>query len=150
MQTGKSYLAPVVMLEPPGDTYWDTWREFVERELLGAGLISEHDLDFVFITDSVDDAVAELCRFFHNYDSMRFVGSRLVVRLNRELTTAELAELNRDFADIVSEGDITKIDATPSEIDDDDHVDKARIAFRFDRASYARLRQMVRRINDFG
>ncbi|MDH3706209.1 MAG: LOG family protein [Acidimicrobiia bacterium] len=150
MQTGKSYLAPVVMLDPPGNTYWDTWREFVERELLGAGLISEHDLDFVYITDSVDDAVEELCRFFRNYDSMRFVGSRLVVRLNRELDTGELAELNRDFADIVSEGEIERIDATQSEIDDGDSIDKARIALRFDRASYARLRQMVRRINDFG
>ncbi|MGI9604297.1 MAG: LOG family protein [Acidimicrobiales bacterium] len=148
MQTGKSYLAPVVLLDPPGNTYWDTWREFVERELAGSGLISEHDLDLVFITDNVDAAVDEISRFFRSYHSMRFVGSRLVVRLNREVDNAELADLNREFADIIAEGAIEKIDATQSEIDDDDAIDRHRIAFRFDRASYSRLRQMVRRLND--
>ncbi|MDH4169372.1 MAG: LOG family protein [Acidimicrobiia bacterium] len=148
MQTGKSYLAPVVLIDPPGNTYWDTWREFVEHELLGAGLISAHDLDLVFITDSVDAAVDEICLFFRIYHSMRFVGSRLVIRLSEEIAAADLAELNREFADIVSEGTIDKIDATQSEIDDGDALDKDRIAFRFDRASYSRLRQMVRRIND--
>ena len=33
MQTGRSPVCPVVLLEPPGGTYWDTWRSFVEDEL---------------------------------------------------------------------------------------------------------------------
>lgn len=148
MQTGKSYLAPVVLLEPPGNTYWDTWRDFVERELAGAGLISENDLDFVHITDDVDDAVAHICHFFRSYHSMRFVGSRLVIRLNREVTAAELTDLNRQFGDIVELGEIERIEATSSEKEDNDALDKQRIAFRFDRASYARLRQLVARLNE--
>ena len=33
MQTGRSPVAPVVLLDPEGRTYWESWHEFVEREL---------------------------------------------------------------------------------------------------------------------
>jgi len=35
MQTGKTFLAPVVLLDPVGSTYWERWRQFVVDELLG-------------------------------------------------------------------------------------------------------------------
>jgi predicted Rossmann-fold nucleotide-binding protein len=53
----------VVLLDPPGETYWDTWQRFVEDELLEANLISEADLKLVRLTDSVVEAVDELCGF---------------------------------------------------------------------------------------
>ncbi len=148
MQTGKSHLTPVVLLDHEGSTYWHTWREFVERELLGAGLISEHDLDLVHITDSIDDAVDEVCRFYRTYDSMRFVGSRLILRLNREIDSAELTSLAKEFGDIIESGTIERTEATESEIEDADALDKHRIAFRFDRHGFARLRQMLDQLND--
>ncbi len=40
------------------------------------------------------------------------------------------------------------IAATPEEIADDDHVDLARVAFRFDRHGWARLRMLIDRLND--
>ncbi len=33
IQTGKSTPAPIVLLDPPGGTYWSFWKEFVEIEL---------------------------------------------------------------------------------------------------------------------
>jgi predicted Rossmann-fold nucleotide-binding protein len=63
MQTGKQPVVPVVLLDPPGETYWDTWQRFVEDELLEANLISEADLKLVRLTDSVVEAVDELCGF---------------------------------------------------------------------------------------
>ncbi len=78
---------------------------------------------------------------------MRFVGRRLVLRLNRELTDAELAGLDRDFADIVTSGGYERTDAAPSEVEDDDVPDLPRVAFRFDRMSYARLRRLIDRLN---
>ena len=79
---------------------------------------------------------------------MRFVGRRLVLRLNRKLTDDELAGLDRDFADIATSGGFEPVEAAPSEIDDDDVPDLPRVAFRFDRMSYARLRRLIDRIND--
>jgi uncharacterized protein (TIGR00730 family) len=147
MQTGRSPLVPVVLLDPPGSTYWDTWREFVERELLSRTLISPHDLDLFCITDRVDTAVDEIAGFYTVYHSSRNVGRRLVLRLQRDIDDATLARLNAEFDDLLEAGTIERIDATPSEIEDDDVVDLPRLALRFDRRNYSRLRLLIDVIN---
>ena len=81
---------------------------------------------------------------------MRLVGRRLVLRLTRELTDDEMAGLDRDFADIVTSGRFERVSASPSEVEDDDVVDLPRIAFRFDRSSYNRLRRLIDRLNGRG
>lgn len=147
MQTGKTFLAPVVLLDPPGSTYWDRWRDFVTQELLGEGLISASDLDLVHITDSVEDAADHIVRFYSTYHSARAVGQRLVLRLKRPLEDAELESLNDEFADIIEAGRLERIEATESEVRDRDHLDLHRVAFRFNRHGYARLRQLLDAIN---
>ena len=147
LQTGKTYLAPVVLLDAPGGTYWHGWREFVCEQLMNDGLISSDDLAFVHLTDSVDEAVELIRGFYSTYHSMRFVGRRLVLRLNRALDDAELERLNADFADIVAAGAIERIQTTDAEIRDRDEVGLDRIAFEFDRRHYARLRQLIDGIN---
>lgn len=150
MQTGKTVLAPVVLLDPEGSTYWDRWKRFVETELLDAGLISPADMDLFMITNSVEDAADEMAHFYSTYHSSRAVGQRLVLRLNRAPSDDELATLTADFADIIESGEIERIDATSSEIADDDHVELDRIAFRFNRHGYARLRLMIDALNNAG
>ncbi|HSP56344.1 MAG TPA: LOG family protein, partial [Dehalococcoidia bacterium] len=44
MQTGKSDLHPIVLLEAPGSTYWRDWLDFLAGDLAGRDLISEVDL----------------------------------------------------------------------------------------------------------
>ncbi len=148
IQTGKTPPAPVVLLDPPGGTYWPHWRRFIEAELRDGGLISEDDLCLVKLTDSVDEAVEEVCRFYSTYHSMRYVGSRLILRLEREIGDDELESLNTEFSDIVETGRIERIDATDVEVRDGDEVDKHRIAFRFDRHALARLRRLIDALND--
>jgi hypothetical protein len=147
MQTGRSPICPVVLLEPEGGTYWTTWRSFVERELLDRGLVDATDLDLVRRCSSVDDAVHEITRFYSRYHSMRYVGRRLVVRMATDVSDASLEALNRDFADIVTEGAIERVPASPSEIEDEDAVDLPRLAFHFDRWHYARLRHLIDAVN---
>jgi len=148
IQTGKTPPAPVVLLDQPGGTYWQNWRRFIEKELLAGGLISEDDLCLVKLTDSVDEAVAEICRFYNSYHSMRFVGPELVIRLKREVGDDELRALNRDFSDIVEDGEIERIEATTAERRDHDALDLHRIAFRFERHALARLRRLIDALND--
>src|SRR5688572_25062285 len=62
LQTGKATPSPVVLLDVPGGTYWTAWAEYVERELAGKGLVSEHDHELYLVTDDVDVAVAEIQR----------------------------------------------------------------------------------------
>jgi hypothetical protein len=99
------------------------------------------------ITDDVERAVDEVTGFYANYHSQRFVDGRLVLRLRRAPDDAIVDALNEEFADIIVRGRIERITATPAEQADDDHVDLDRIAFRFDRQGFARLRGLIDRLN---
>jgi uncharacterized protein (TIGR00730 family) len=147
IQTGKAPPAPIVLLDVPGGSYWQTWRAFVERELRDEGYVSGHDLCFVHVTDDVDDAVDEIAGFYTNYHSMRFVSGRLVLRMQHAPDRADLQAINTDFADIVTKGAIERVDPTPAEQADDDELGLERLSLHFDRRSYARLRLLIDRIN---
>jgi len=147
MQTGKQPLAPVVLLDPPGGTYWATWKDFVERELLDNGLISPADLSLVKLTDSVDEAVAEICGFYTTYHSMRYVGSRLILRTTEAIDDGLLEAINDEFADIVVRGGIERVEATESEVEDEDAIDLPRLSMYFNKASFSRLRDLIDRLN---
>jgi len=147
MQTGRSPVCPVVLLEPPGGTYWDTWRSFVEDELVARRLVEEVDLDLVRACRTVNEAVDEITHFYSRYHSMRYVGRRLVVRMTSPLPDGRLEAINEEFADIVVDGQIEVVPTSQSEIDDDDVPDLPRIALRFDRWHYARLRHLVDALN---
>ena len=148
VQTGKSDLHPIVLVEAPGDDYWSSWEEFVRRQLLDRGLISPADLNLYRIAQDADEAVAELERFYRNYHSERYVSGQLVLRMRRAPDDAALQELNEAFADIVASGEIRRLGPSPAEIADDDALDMDRIAFRFNRRSFGRLRVLVDALND--
>jgi hypothetical protein len=150
MQTGKTDVAPVVLLDPPGGSYWTQWRDFVEDQLIEGGLIAPNDLDLVKITDSVEEAVADITNFYRTFHSQRFVGSRLVLRLLREVSDEELERLNDEFGDIVEKGVIERVGPSDAEIRDGDEVDKPRIALRFAKRHWARLRVLIDRLNAAG
>jgi uncharacterized protein (TIGR00730 family) len=147
LQTGKAQPAPVIMLDVPGGTYWEHWGAFVARELERPGYVSPHDDNLFCVTDSIETAVDEILGFYANYHSQRFVKGRLVLRVQHAPSADELAALNRDFADIIVRGEIETIGPTPEEIADDDHVDLARVAFRFNRHGWNRLRMLIDRLN---
>lgn len=146
-QTGRSPLAPIVLLDPPGSTYWETWRNFVDVELAQRSLISPEDTSLFLITDSVEEAVEELVGFYRVFHSSRFVGRRLILRLRHEIGDALLERLNGEFADILESGTIDRTEVTDAERDDHDHVDLPRLALRFDRRSYSRLRVLIDVLN---
>jgi len=147
VQTGKTQPVPVVLLDVPGGTFWQSWRDFMEREVVGGGYIGKHDLNLMLITDDVEKAVEEVIAFYSNYHSIRYVEGLLVIRLQRAPDDATLDALSDEFVDIVVRGRIERIEPTPAELADDDHVDLERIAFRFDRHNHARLRELIDRLN---
>jgi uncharacterized protein (TIGR00730 family) len=148
LQTGKTYPAPVVLLDTPGSTYWRRWKDFVIEELLDGEMIKADDLHLVHLTDDLDEAVDHITRFFTNYHSMRYVGRRLVVRHHHPLTDDDLAALNDEFSDIVVRGAIERADASAAELADDDVPDLPRLAFEFDQFGNARLRRLIDQLND--
>ena len=147
MQTGKSQLMPLVLVDRPGGTYWKTWDQQVREHLLRDKLISPEDLSFYQITDNADDAVKIITRFYRNYHSMRFVKDRLVIRLKHAPADSALAALNEDFADLITEGGFEVIPPTREETEYAEHLELARIACNFNRHDYGRLRALIDVLN---
>jgi uncharacterized protein (TIGR00730 family) len=147
MQTGKSQLMPLVLVDKPGGTYWKTWDLQVREHLLRDELISPDDLNLYQITDNDDEAVKIIARFYRNFDSTRFVKDRFIIRLKKAPGDSALAALNEDFEDILVSGKIELAQPAPEEIEDNDRLDLARIGFHFNRRDYGRVRQLIDVLN---
>jgi uncharacterized protein (TIGR00730 family) len=150
VQTGKSHLFPIVMLEEPGGDYWQQWRRYVEEVLLARGMVSPADLALFKITDSVDEAVAEVLGFYRVYHSMRYVNRYLVLRLQRALPEQLLERIRAEFADIVEAGTFEQTSALPAEANEADLATLPRLRFQFDRRNLGRLRMLIDLINREG
>jgi hypothetical protein len=150
IQTGKSHIFPVVMVDEPGGDYWKKWHAYITEALLDRGMISPADLSLYKITDSVDEAVAEVTGFYRVYHSMRYVNGDLVLRLQHALPEALLGRLRAEFADIVEGGTFEQTAALPEEANDPHLAALPRLRFRFDRRSLGRLRQLIDLVNREG
>jgi uncharacterized protein (TIGR00730 family) len=149
MQTGKSRMMPLVLMDRPGGTYWKTWDKHIREHLLRNHFISPEDLHLYHVCDDCEQAVKIITRFYRNYHSMRFVKELLVIRLNHPPSPSAVKALNADFSDIVVGPEIEIIEPTPEERDDNAHLDLPRIAFGFNRRDYGRLRQMIDVLNSW-
>jgi len=147
MQTGKSQLMPLVLIDRPGGTYWKTWDRQVREHLLRDELISRDDLNLYRITDDTDQAVKIITRFYRNFHSSRFVKDLFVIRLQHAPSDSALEAMNDAFADINTGAPIRRIEPTPEEREDNEQVDLPRIAFGFNRRDYGRLRQLIDVLN---
>jgi hypothetical protein len=147
MQTGKSQLMPLILIDRPGGTYWKTWDKNVREHLLRDQLISPDDLNLYRITDDTDQAVKLITRFYRNFQSSRFVKDLYVIRLKYAPSDSAIAAMNEDFADIMVGPPIQRAEPTPEEQADGDFVELPRIAFGFNRRDYGRLRQLIDVLN---
>ncbi len=147
MQTGKSQLMPLVLIDRPGGTYWKTWDKHIREHLLRDQLISPDDLYLYQITDDTDQAVKIITRFYRNFHSSRFVKELFIIRLNHAPADSALKAMNEDFADIIVGPEIRRIDPTADELEDDDNVELPRVGFGFNRRDYGRLRQLIDVLN---
>src|SRR4051812_30197509 len=149
MQTGKSRIMPLVLMDRQGGAYWRTWDKHIREHLLRNQFISPDDLHLYHVTDDTDQAVKMITRFYRNYHSMRFVKELLVIRLNHPPPPSALQALNADFADIIVGPKVEVIEPTPEEREDNAYLDLPRIALGFNRRDYGRLRQMIDVLNSW-
>ena len=175
-QTGKSVPTPIVLLDRPAEAaradvphhrssigydpadaetpprpigaFWGGLRRFVDEQLVPSGVVSPDDLDRVLITDSVDEAVREIAHFWNNYDSLRWVGGRLILRLRNAPTDDEIDDLNRRFSYLTPDAAICPTDPLRPEVRDQDKIDLPRLMLTPDPRQIGHLFQLIRAIND--
>jgi uncharacterized protein (TIGR00730 family) len=146
-QTGKGVPVPIVFLDIPGGTYWDGASRFIEDELVSRHLVDRSDLNLYLVTDDVERAAKEIVSFYKNFDSMRFVGRDLVIRLHQAPTPAELEDLNERFAHLCADGRIEATTALPEEVADGDRAELPRLKLHFASRYYGQLRSLIDALN---
>jgi uncharacterized protein (TIGR00730 family) len=149
-QTGKYGPVPLVLIDKPGGDYWHSWNEYICRQLVAKGLASADDPSLYTITDRLDVACNIIRDFYRVYHSSRYVGRKFVMRLNTELSDSAVAEIDRDFADILTTGKIEKSGALPEEKQDPATLNLPRLVFDFNQKNLGRLYQLIARINQLG
>lgn len=146
-QTGKMVPVPIVLLDRPGGTFWRGLERFVTEELAGSGMIAAGDLDRVLITESAEEAIAEITGFWRNYHSLRWVGSELVLRLRAEPSDAEIAELNERFGAMCLSGGFARTVPLADERDEPETAELPRIVFTPQRRAVGELHRLIRALN---
>ena len=147
MQTGKARIIPVVLLDRPRGNYWETWMQFLTNRLLKLEFISSEDFSFFKIAHHVQEAVAEILRFYKIYHSARWVGQRFVIRLNHCLAKTAIVDLNKRFADIVQQGEMVQRSALEQEKNEPGIWDLPRLFLAPYRDRFGRFRQLIDAIN---
>lgn len=145
-QTGKMEPTPIVLLDRPGGAYWEGFRRFIVDQLEGGGFVTPGDLDRVLITESVEEAVAEIRRFWRNYRSMRWVGDVLVLRVRVLPTPEQLDELTGRFASLLDRGRIEITGPLPEEGDDEADMPRLKLVPR--KRGVGELHRLIRALNE--
>lgn len=148
IQTGKAQLVPIVLVDAKGGTYWKTWFRFVKEHLHRLRLISDDDFHLFKVTDDIEEAVEIVAKFYRNFHSYRYVGKRLVMRLQKPITPELLGRLNAEFLDLIEEGAYHTSEALPQEEEETHLRELPRLIFTKKRGYSGRFRQLIDFLNE--
>ncbi len=148
VQTGKAPPRPIVCLDPSGSRYWSSWREFIKIQLAENRLVDPDDLSLIHFTHDAEDAARYITEFYRNYQSQRYIGERLVFRIQKPLTRQKLEMLNERYSAIIKKGKIRQFAKPfPEEANEPGTFHLTRLAFYFDRRHYSRLQCLIHDLN---
>ncbi len=142
IQTGRTPPIPLVLLAPPGDSYWPQWQESVRARLADRALISPEDMALLNEASSAEEAVARIRRFYRVFHSARLDEQPMELLLHAPIPPDLLSQLNRDFADMLSEGAIHSGESV-----DDNGLLYPCLQLRLDRRKVGRLYQFIDHLN---
>ena len=117
-----------------------------QTELLREEIRAVADLLFR-ITDDVDTAVAKIMRLYRRYHSSRWIGDRMVLRLQSPLPPGVVEQLTAEFADVLAEPWIEACQALPEEADEPGLAALPRLLLPLRRRGAGRLRRLIDRVN---
>jgi|SRR5690554_975244 len=147
IQTGKSPLVPIVLMDQEGGTYWQRALEFMQSELVDNGYILPEDIDLMRLVHSPEEAGAEIAGFYSNYHSTRWYRGKFVIRMQHQLTEQALQHLNENFADICIKGDIRQVPYCEETHKEPEFCKLFRLELIFNARDFGRLRHLINYIN---
>ncbi len=147
LQTGKNNPRPLIFVDTLFGTYWKSWLKFLEGGIMKKNLLYKNDLNLFKVVNTVRDAVNEVLNFYKVYNSLRYVGNRTILRLNKDISDDQIDKLSKKHHDILVSGKIESCKPTPEEVKTKDKLDLFRLSMHFDKVSYGSLMALIRDIN---
>ena len=149
-QTGKGVPVPIVLLDTPGDPYWETVHEFVGRQLVERGLVvtGRHRAVPRHRRLSRGGATRSL-GFYPTTTRCATSATCWSMRLRHEPTDEQIALLNERFGHLCKRRDHQRVAPLDPERKDDDRLDLSRIGFAFAKHGYGELRALIDTLNGF-
>ena len=148
LQTGKAEPAPVVLLDVPGGTYWEGWERFLDDEVESRAARVARRPRPLHRHRRRRRGGDELLGFYRNYHSCRWVGrppghpAAPAPDRARSWPTSTAASPTSSRTGPSGRPSPSAPSGRAS-----DHLDLPRLAFRFDRIHYGRLRQLIDALN---
>ena len=150
IQTGKSKPRPIILVDSPESEYWKRLIDFIAGELSEGGFISSNDLSLLIRVISIEQAADEILQFYRVYHSIRYVGEKTIIRLNKALNIEDIIKLNKKYSSILRSGKIEPTDSLPAEQRNEEFLDLPRLVMDFDRHNFGEFHEMLRFLNTLG
>lgn len=148
LQTGKTEPLPFIFVDDRSEPFWLPFLDYARDKMLGRGLVSPEDFLLIDHVYSPQEACAVIERFYRIVHSVEARGSQMVIRLNKSLDSAFVADLAAEFAPLVSsQGEIAYQQRDKFHADHADKRELPRLLIDFDLRSYGLMRELIRRIN---
>ncbi len=147
IQTGKSPMVPIILLDEPDGRYWSSLLAFFRHGLLDEGYIVASDLNLLQQADSPQQVMQIIQQFYHNYHSSRWYDDLYALRLNQPLNVDALANINTAFADICISGGFVQQQNPACTADDPELQHLTQLTFRLNARAQGRLRALIDEVN---
>ncbi|TLX53034.1 cytochrome D ubiquinol oxidase subunit II [Stutzerimonas nosocomialis] len=147
IQTGKSPLVPVVLLDEPNGSYWKDALQFIRSQLEHNRYILPSDMRLMRLVNDAEEAAQEIARFYGNFHSSRWLKDRFVIRMNHRLTHEALEQLDASFADLCLTGTFEQQPCCEAEQDEPELQNLPRLTFVFNGRNHGRLRELIDYLN---
>jgi uncharacterized protein (TIGR00730 family) len=148
MQTGKARIFPIVFVDKAGGKYWEELLRFLHDHLLGNRLVSPDDFHLIHHCDTVECAVEHILRFYRNFNSYRWLGPRMIIRLLHPLSQPHIERMNNEFTDVLASGKFEQCEALPDEHSDPEIAHLPRLVFQPHKRNFGRLRKVIDAVSD--
>ncbi|WP_347904455.1 TIGR00730 family Rossman fold protein [Pseudomonas purpurea] len=147
IQTGKSPLVPVVLLDTPGGNFWQGALDFIKNQLEANRYILPSDMKLMRLVNNTEEAVQEINQFYLNFHSSRWLKHQFVIRMNHTLNDRALEHMQSAFADLCLSDHFHQHAYTGEEHDEAQFSHLTRLTFTFNARDHGRLRELVDYIN---
>ncbi len=147
IQTGKSPLVPVVLLDTPDGGFWQGALDFIRQQLEANRYILPSDMKLLRLVHSAEAAVQEIDQFYSNFHSTRWLQKLFVIRLRHALSDTALEVIRKDFAALCLSDTFVQHAYDGEQHDEPEFSHLSRLGFNFNGRDQGRLRELVDFIN---